>query len=132
MSRLILPPFLKFDQEASIIGRLLAGYTNLEVTLMNCVQVVRDDFDAVLKAMFRRRGATRRINIADEFGRQFYRDRGLGTEFDTGVGAVRHCMEIRNKYAHCVWHNDHSGKLGFVNFEDIAQDKTRWKEILKA
>ena len=55
MSRSILSPFLTFHQEAAVIGRLSAGYTTLEVGLMHCVQVVRDDFDAVLKAMFRPR-----------------------------------------------------------------------------
>jgi hypothetical protein len=69
MSRSILGPFLTFHKGASIIGRLLAGYTNLEVGLMHCVQVVRDDFDAVLKAMFRPRGETSRIDIADALGR---------------------------------------------------------------
>ena len=63
MSRPILWPFLRFSEEGSIIGRLLAGYTTLEVGLMNCVQVVRDDFDAVLKAMFRARSETSRIDI---------------------------------------------------------------------
>jgi hypothetical protein len=95
MSRPILWPFLRFSEEGSIIGRLLAGYTTLEVGLMNCVQVVRDDFDAVLKAMFRARSETSRIDIADALGRHFYHDRGLGTEFEMGVGAVRHCLKIR-------------------------------------
>jgi hypothetical protein len=70
MSRPILAPFLTFHKEAVIIGRLLAGYTTLEVGLMHCVQVVRDDFDAVLKAMFRPWGETSRIDIADALGRQ--------------------------------------------------------------
>ena len=37
MSRSILLPFVApFHQEAAIIGRLLAGYTTLELGLMNC------------------------------------------------------------------------------------------------
>src|SRR6266849_11095561 len=82
MSRSILPPFDTFQAEAAIIGKLLAGYTTLEVGLMHCIQVVRDDFDAVLKAMFRARGETQRIDVADALGRHFYHDRGLGTEFE--------------------------------------------------
>jgi hypothetical protein len=35
MSRSILAPFLTFREEAAVIGRLSAGYTNLEVGLMN-------------------------------------------------------------------------------------------------
>jgi hypothetical protein len=129
MSRLILPPFVTFQQEAAIIGRLLAGYTALEVGLMNCVQVVRDDFDAVLKAMFRPRGEATRIDIADALGRHFYHDRGLGTEFEMAISAIRHCRRIRNQYAHCVWYDDKSGKLAFVNLEEIAKGNTRLKDL---
>jgi hypothetical protein len=129
MSRPILAPFLTFHDEADIIGRLLAGYTTLEVGLMNCVQVVRDDFDAVLKAMFRLRGETSRIQIADVLGRHFYHDRGLGTVFEMGVGAVKYCLKIRNQYAHCVWYDDKSGKLAFVNLEEIAEGNTRLKDL---
>jgi hypothetical protein len=129
MSRPILAPFPIFHEEAAIIGRLLAGYTTLEVGLMNCVQVVRDDFDAVLKVMFRARGETSRIDIADALGRHFYHDRRLGTEFEMGVSAVKHCRKIRNQYAHCVWYDDKSGKLAFVNLEEIAKDNTRLKDL---
>jgi hypothetical protein len=38
--------FTKYPKEAAIIGRLLAGYGELEISLMNCVQVARDDLDA--------------------------------------------------------------------------------------
>jgi hypothetical protein len=36
----IMPAFIDFPGDAAIIGRLLAGYTNLEIELMNCVQHV--------------------------------------------------------------------------------------------
>jgi len=129
MSRLILPPFVTFHEESAIIGRLLAGYTALEVGLMHCVQVVRDDFDAVLKAMFRPRSETTRIDVADALGRHFYHDRGLGTEFEMAVGAVRYCLRIRNQYAHCVWYDDKSGRLAFVNLEEIARENRRLKDL---
>jgi hypothetical protein len=96
---------------------------------MHCVQVVRDDFDAVLKAMFRPRSETSRIDIADALGRHFYHDRGLGTEFEMGVSALRYSLKIRNQYAHCVWYDDKSGKLAFVNLEEIAGDNTRLKDL---
>jgi hypothetical protein len=129
MSRSILLPFVTpFHQEAAIIGRLLAGYTTLEFGLMNCVQVVRGDFDAVLKAMFRPRSETARIDVADALGRHFYHDRGLGTEFEMAVGAIRYCLKIRNQYAHCVWYDDTSGTLAFANLEEIAETNTRLKD----
>jgi hypothetical protein len=45
--------FAQFPAEASIIGRLLAGYADPEIAMLNCASFVRDDFDTALKVMFR-------------------------------------------------------------------------------
>jgi len=67
MPRSILPPFKKFPNEGAIVGRLLAGYSNIEVGLMHCVQMARGgNLDDVLKKMFSKRGETRRINEAEK------------------------------------------------------------------
>ena len=113
--------FAQFPDEATLIGRMLAGYTDLELDLMNCVKSAREDLDTVLKAMYRARGETQRVEIADAFGRQAYRTVGLGTQFEMAIGAVRHCMKIRNQYSHCVWWNDNTGQLAFANLEEIAK-----------
>lgn len=122
---MIIEAFFKFTNEAALIGRMLAGYAELEIDLMHCVQVVRDDFDTVLKAMFRTRGETQRIEVADAFGRQYYHDLGLGTQFEMALGGVRYCLRIRNQYAHCNWWDDFSGKLAFANLEEVAKENTR-------
>jgi hypothetical protein len=50
---------------ARLRRRLLAGYSNIEVGLLHCVQMARGgDIDMVLKRMFRFQGETRRINEA--------------------------------------------------------------------
>src|ERR1035437_6990718 len=113
--------FADFPTEAALIGRILAGYTDVEIDLMHCVKSARDDLDTVLKAMYRGRGETRRIDIADAFGRQTYRNLELGTQFEMAIGAVRHCTKIRNQYAHCIWWNDNSGAIAFANIEEIAR-----------
>ena len=118
---MVMPAFHKFPAEAAIIGRLLAGYAELEIDLFNCVQVARGDFDAVLKAMFRARGETRRIDVADALGHQLYDALGLGTDFNKAIGAVRYCLRIRNQYSHCNWYDDLSGRLAFVNVEEIVK-----------
>jgi hypothetical protein len=62
MRRSILPPFKKFSAEGEAIGRLLAGYSNLEIGLMHCVQMARGgDLDTVLKKMFSKLSAERRV-----------------------------------------------------------------------
>src|SRR5680860_168095 len=112
--------FSDFPAEAALIGRMLAGYTDLELDLMHCVCAVNGDFDTVIKAMYRSRGETQRINVADAFGRQSYRSLGLGTEFEMALGAMRQCMRIRNQFAHCIWWNDNTGQLALANLEEIA------------
>lgn len=51
-----LSPFHKFSSDAAIIGRLLSGDTYIEVSLLFCVQGVRDNLDTTLKVMFRTQG----------------------------------------------------------------------------
>ena len=85
--------------------------------MLNCVANARDDFDSVLKAIFR---AMQRIAIADGLGRQVYRNFGLGMEFETAIANMNYCREIRNQYAHSVWHGS-TARLGFVNLEKIAK-----------
>jgi len=116
-----LSPFQAFTKEQSIVGRLLSSYTYIEVSLMFCVWGVRDDFDTTLKVMFRTRGETQRIDVADALGRQFYKDHNLKNEFSMAIGSMRHCLKIRNQYSHCIWWDDNSGKLAFANMEDIAK-----------
>jgi hypothetical protein len=118
---MVMPAFHRFPGEAAIIGRLLAGYAELEIALLHCVSVVRDDFDATLKAMFRIRGETARINVGDALGRQAYDNIELGADFEIAVSAMRYCLKIRNQYAHCNWYDDLSGRLAFVNVEEIAK-----------
>jgi hypothetical protein len=118
---MVMPAFHRFPNEAAIIGRLLTGYPELEIDLLHCVSVARVDFDAVVKAMFRARGETQRIDIADALGRQLYHLAGLGTDFDMAVSAVRYCLRIRNQYSHCNWYDDRSGRLAFVNVEEIVK-----------
>jgi hypothetical protein len=121
MSRTIMPSFSKYNKEGAIIGRLLVGYGDLELSLLNCVQVVRGDFDAVLKTMFRVRGETNRINIGDALGRFYYAQHSLEGQFTKAIGALRGCLKIRNQYSHCVWWDNNTAKLAFANLEEVAK-----------
>lgn len=116
----VLRAFLEFPDEAAQIGRMVPGYTDLEVDVMNCVKSVRQDLDVVLKAMYRVRGESQRLQIADAFGRLGYEALGLRTEFEMAIGAVRHCLKIRNQYAHSLMWNDNSGQLAISNLEELA------------
>ena len=117
----IMPAFDTFSKEGSIIGRLLAGYGELELGLCFCVATARDDFDMVFKAMFRPRGETMRIDIADAIGRKPFQKMNLEIRLSEDVGSVRYCLKIRNQFAHCYWTDDYGRQLGFVQLEDTAK-----------
>jgi len=127
---ILLPCFDRFPDHFTLIGRMLVGYGELEVALMNCVQVIRLDLDAVVKAMFRVRGEEQRLRLADALGRPKYHKVKLGTQFEMAVGAVKHCLTIRNQYAHCQWFGEDNGRLAFVNLEELAAVHVRIKGLV--
>jgi predicted TIM-barrel fold metal-dependent hydrolase len=121
----ILPAFEKFPKEGAIVGRLLAGYADLEIGLMHAVAMALDDFDKALKDMFGVRGESRRINCGEALGRDAYKALGLESDFLAAVNDMRYCLKARNMYAHCTWYDDHSGQLAFVNLEELAKEKLK-------
>lgn len=124
-----LKAFFKFSNEGVIIGRLLAAYADLELSLLHCVNGTRNDFDTVYKAMFKERGEARRINMADIFGRHAYRKLGLGTQFEMAISSMHYCRKIRNQYAHCIWYDDYSGSLAFINLEQGTESNSIVKDF---
>ena len=121
-------PFMRslamtFKNEAAIIGRLVAGVTELEIGLLHCISNATGDLDAALKKMFRRhQGGKRRITAAAELGQQSFDKLKMGAEFGTVIRAMKHCVEIRNKYAHWNCYDDTTDRLAFTNLEQLAEE----------
>ncbi len=123
------PTVATFPEEMAIIGRLLSGYTEIELSLAHCAVAAGNDFDTVTKVLYRLRGETSRIDAADAFARQLFDVAGIGTEFSMCVGYVRRCMSIRNQYAHCHWWSMDMKSLGFANMEEVAILNTRITDL---
>lgn len=117
----ILRAFVDFPEEAALIGRMLAGYADLEIDLMNCASAVRGDLDLALKTMFRGRGNSQRIDLASAIAQRPYEQLGLANQFSLAISSMRHCLRIRNLYAHCTWWNDNTDELAFANLEELAK-----------
>ena len=120
---------IKFRDEGAIIGRLLTGYADLELDLLHCVHNATKDFDGTLKAMFGRRGETRRINKGAELGEPAYLALNLKDDFSAAILAMRYCLKIRNQYAHHTFWNDNSGQLAIGALEEIAKLPTRITDL---
>lgn len=113
------PAFDQCPKEFSLIGKMLAAYGDLEFDLMNCVSIVHNT-DLAIKALFRARGETGRVQVADALARQAYAEAGLESEFSEAIGNFRYCLRVRNQYAHCNWFWRSDIGLGFVDLQDLA------------
>jgi hypothetical protein len=119
-----IQPIHSFKSEGEAVGRLLLGYSNLEVGLMNCVQMaIGRNLNAVIKPMFSVRGESRRIKRAQDIGDPVFAQHGLARNFHHAIAVMRRCLEIRNQYAHWSLWNDNTGKLAFANLESLAKVK---------
>jgi hypothetical protein len=113
--------FASFPAEAAIIGRLLTGYSEIELSLCLCLSQTRVGLDCALKKMFGDRGETKRIDKAQTLGGPPYKGLKLHTTFASAIADMRYCLRIRNQYAHSQWLQLAGGRLGFVNLEEAAR-----------
>jgi hypothetical protein len=110
--------------EGIIIGCLLAGYGELEVSLCACFIAVEGQLDLPVRTLFNKRGAEKRIKIAKEAIIRDYTNAGLQAELTEALGDMDWCREIRNQYAHCQWYWTSQEGLCFVNLEELAKQPT--------
>ena len=109
----ILPIFDRFPKEGALIGRILSAYGELEFGLCYCLAIILNDPDMAVKVLFRTRGETQRIQVADAMGRRAFHTLKLGTQFEEAVSGADYCRKIRNQYAHGLWSEPSPGKMGF-------------------
>jgi hypothetical protein len=127
-----LNPFYRFAAEGAAVGRLLLGYSNLEIGLMNCVQMACGaNLNAILKSMYSTRGETKRIDRAETLGRSHFAHHHLTPNFQHAIAIIRRCLQIRNQYAHWALWDDNSGKLAFANLESLAKLKRPVNDLRK-
>lgn len=111
-----------YPEETMILGRLLGGYGELEFDIAFLLQfALGDDRDVAFKALFGIRGETARINLAHNLMRRHYEAAGLGEDYSEAIGAMRHCLKIRNQYAHCHWLRNLVHGLCIIVVEDVAR-----------
>ena len=116
------PAYDNCPKELAIIGKMLAAYGDMEFDLMNCVSAVHST-DMAVKALYRPRGESARVDIADAMAREAYIAAGLETPYCEAIGNFRYCLSVRNQYAHCNWFWRSDIGLGFVDMQVMANKK---------
>jgi hypothetical protein len=99
----ILPAFEECPEEALIIGRLIAGYGELEFDMALCVRWMIDDEETAFKVIYRAPGEVQRILMADALVRSRLAEGKERTIFEKAIAGMHVCRKIRNQYAHSNW-----------------------------
>jgi hypothetical protein len=123
----------KFPQEAAIIGRLLVTYGEIEFAVAGTLGEVIEDRPRAFKAFFRLRSESSRLQMADALMRDAFSKQRMRGQYSDSLGAVRHCLKIRNQYAHCHWDDGGKDGLFFTNLQDSADSADgfdyRWRHV---
>jgi hypothetical protein len=126
MARTIMPVFKSFQEEGKIVGRLLAGYGELEFRLFGCLAATMDNDADALRIIFGVRRAESRIQRADKQMRGAYRNVGLHADYLEAIADLNWCRLLRNQYAHSHWYEGRTKTnrkfgLSILNLEKSAE-----------
>jgi hypothetical protein len=119
-----LMPCFKPNQafaEGIIIGRLLAGYGEIEVQMCACLIAVEGMLDIPIRKIFGEWGAENRIRVAKKALQSDFANANLLAGLTEALADMEWCRQIRNQYSHCQWYWTAQEGLCFVNLEVLAK-----------
>jgi hypothetical protein len=125
----IMPCFNRFRKEGDLIGRLLAGYGELELQMCNCVAATTDDLEGAIKRLFGIQGERKRIKTAHSMMNAAYARAGLASKYNCVMANMHWCRTVRNQYAHCHWYDTKVEGLCFVDLERTAKLKGKIRSV---
>lgn len=126
----IMPCFDRCPREGDLLGRLLAGYGELELEMCACVAATTDDLNGAIKMLFSIRGEYNRIKTANSMMKAAYASAGLASKYNRTMANMDWCRTVRNQYAHCNWYHTTSEGLCFVDLERTAKLKTKITSVV--
>jgi hypothetical protein len=109
-----------FD-EGVILGRLLAGYGELELQMCSCLIAAEGTLDRPIKVIFGKTGAERRIKIVERALKTDFTNAGLLPDLMQALTDLNWCRKIRNQYSHCHWYWTTREGLCFVNLQELPK-----------
>lgn len=109
-----------FKHESSIIGMLVVEYGALEWLLCLLVSHVVKGLDLAVKTLYRSRGETQRVNLADALIRNRI-DSKAKQVYEETIARLRTCTQIRNQYAHTNWIRAVGDRLCYFDIEELAK-----------
>jgi hypothetical protein len=124
-----MPGFDRHPKEGDLIGRLLAGYGELELEMCACLVATTKDLDGAIKRLFGIRGERRRIDEADAIMKARFASVGLSSKYNPTMKNMDWCRKLRNQYAHCNWYDTTKEGLCFIDLERTAKLRRKIKSV---
>jgi hypothetical protein len=131
----INPAFQRHPIEASLVGRIVVHFGELEVSFCQHNAMALDTYVPLMKALYSLKATSARIAFMDGLIRNMYLGHNLGAEYDISISMVRYCLQIRNLFAHCNWADDPTGAypgLFYADLQDAAKTpdlRLDWKHV---
>jgi len=130
----LMPAFHDRKEESAVVGRLIAGYAELELLLAICTGVAlaasskpnpkhtrpqhRIRYRRIgIKRFFSKRGVQNRIDYAKKQMHKVYFKMKMRADYIEIMGAMAACLKIRNLFAHCHWGESKKPGLFFIDLE---------------
>jgi hypothetical protein len=122
MANTVMPAFLECPAEAGIIGRILAGYGELEFLLCRALSKPLGTLEAAIKLLFASRsmGERARVEEARKHLSLLYARLNLADEAAQAFEAIDWCRVTRNTFAHAGWSVNDEPCLFYIDLNDGA------------
>lgn len=137
-----MPAFNRRKTAAALVGKIIAGYGELEFLLAYCVGIALADKRPIvagltkpqhrikyehrgIKLLFRLKGAEKRLKKAKRLLKPFFAKHGLQTEFAEAFRSLDRCRLLRNDFAHSNWAQSKKQGLFFASLEETARSPAK-------
>jgi hypothetical protein len=123
-STMINPALDNFPKEAALIGAMVVGYGELDITMVSCAGNAMAMTLPLLDALDQVNSEYTRIEIIRRLATPAFDTLGLATQFNRALAAQNECREVRNTFAHCHYGYDYKSGLMYVKARDLfAQNR---------
>ena len=125
---------MNYPEEAALLGSMIIGYGELELSFAHIAGIALDQKYAVLEACHSIRSEGARLKLIDALAHASFTEKSLSGEYDLTHKAMKYCLKVRNQYAHAQW-GDFGKRLNFTNPEEAFRRPLRpvkWTPVSRA
>jgi hypothetical protein len=126
---MINPALHTFPDEAALIGAMVVGYGELDITMVSCAGNAMQLLLPLLDALDQVNSEFTRIEIVRRLASPAFERLGLLPQFTRALAAQNECREVRNTFAHCHYGYDYKSGLMYVKARDLFSSTKKPSEL---